>query len=644
MRRKWFFLERHAVQPDPERPGLQETAAGTLAWYRLTRADIDRLVRSLNSAFEVVGARLHKGRYRLDRIQDPAELALEFPPRVHSPKKFLFPNWEKLFRFRLGGKVKLEAEKAAMPRVIFGMHPCDLHAVRILDDCLFEGEADSAYRAKRQATILVGVECEPDEYCFCTSLGTDRIDGGFDLFLHQVEGGYLVRVGTLRGQQLLRRHLPDVEPVADPRLPVRELDCRRTIRFPVESLAPVLGEVYNHPVWKEIGDRCLGCGSCNLLCPTCYCFNVQDRLDLNLKGGERVRTWDSCQFDQFTKVSGGGDFRPDQTDRQRHRFFRKYKYLWEKHQRIACVGCGRCSRECLAGIDNTEVLNSLFTEQAAAEMQPVPGGEYQPQMAELVHVEEFTSREKLFRLRLSEPIRFRPGAFLQVSVFGIGEAPLTIASAPGEETCEVELVVRAKGSLTNALHRLAPGAAIGVRGPFGNGFPVEQFEGRDVLLVAGGIGLVTLRSLLLTILSRRERFGRVILLYGSRSVDAFLFRDDLKTWHRSEELDCRFAVQEFAGRWGVTGGDITHLFRDLDIVPGRAVAAVSGPAVMYRNVNPLLFGLGFDPDDVYLNLERHMKCGLGKCGRCQINEITVCQCGPIFSYSQVRHLREAIER
>ncbi len=643
MRRKWFFLDKNEALQIRTRPGQAESQAGT-AWYLLSRSDIDRLVRALSVAYEVVGAKLKGGRYTLDRISDPAELQLEFPPRVHSPKKFLFPNWEKLFRFRLGGKVMLEAEKAAMPRVIFGMHPCDLHAVKVLDDCLFEGEADSAYQAKRHATLLIGVDCEPDEFCFCTSLGTDKADSGFDLFLHRREDGYLAQVGSARGQQLLKRHLPGLPEVEDPHLPTTAKSCERTIRFPMESLAPVLGEVYDHSIWKKIGERCLGCGSCNLLCPTCYCFNVQDRLDTNLKGGERVRTWDSCQFDQFTKVSGGSDFRPDQTDRQRHRFFRKYKYLWEKHQRTACVGCGRCARECLAGIDNTEVLNGLFAEQVAAEQSPSPGLEYQPQMAELLEVEALTGREKLFRLRLPQSVSYRPGAFMQVSVFGVGEAPLTIASAPDADGHEIELVVRSKGSLTKALHRLKAGDAIGVRGPFGNGFPVETFVGKDVLLVAGGIGLVTLRSLLLTILSRREEFGRVMLLYGSHSIEQFLFRDDLKRWHQSDQLDCRFAVQHFGSQWGVTGGDITHLFRDLDIVPARAVAAVSGPAVMYRNVNPLLFGLGFTTETIYLNLERHMKCGLGKCGRCQINDITVCQCGPIFPYNQIQHLREAIER
>jgi len=112
-----------------------------------------------------------------------------------------------------------------------------------------------------------------------------------------------------------------------------------------EALSPLLEEGYDHPIWQELGETCLGCGTCTLVCPSCYCFNVEDRLSLDLEGGERLRTWDSCQFDQFTRLSGGAEARADQADRQRHRFFRKYKYLWEKHHRVACVGCGRCGRE-----------------------------------------------------------------------------------------------------------------------------------------------------------------------------------------------------------------------------------------------------------------------------------------------------------
>ncbi len=615
-------------------------------WRPMSRAEIEALVRSLSTAFEVIGVRERRGRLTLERIDDPAELRLDFPPHVHSPKKYLFPNWERLFRFRTAGGVLLEPDTAAVPRVIFGMHPCDLHAVRILDHCLYEGEADSAYRAKRQATVLVGTDCTPDAHCFCSSLGTDRVEGGFDLFLHRLGGGYLVQVGSDRGEALLRRHAPAAaDRPGDPPIPLQAKECTSRLRFRSESLSPLLEDAYDHPVWKSVGERCLGCGACTLLCPTCYCFNVRDRLDLDLAGGERVRTWDSCQFDRFTRISEGADGRADQGDRQRHRFFRKYRYLWEKHRRTACVGCGRCSRECLSSIEPVAVLNELFEERSTPPPAPdlLPGAEYRPQPAQILSVEDLTPTEKLFRLRLPTPPVFTPGAFLAVSVFGLGEAPFSIASPPNAGA-EIELVIRAAGPLTRALHRLEAGESVGVRGPFGAGFPLESFTGRDVLLVAGGLGMITLRSLLLSILARRSDFGRVHLLYGARDVPHFLFRNDLLEWHRSGIIDCRFAVEAPRNEWGLPGAEVTHLFRELDVVASRTTAAVSGPPQMYRFVNPLLLRLGFDEDHLFLNLERRMKCGLGKCGKCRINDICVCECGPIFPYHRVRHLREAIER
>ncbi|NIQ94663.1 MAG: hypothetical protein GWN87_10930, partial [Desulfuromonadales bacterium] len=149
-------------------------------------------------------------------------------------------------------------------------------------------------------------------------------------------------------------------------------------------------------------------------------------------------------------------------------FFRKYKYLWDKHQRTACVGCGRCSRECLAGIRPVDVLNGLFRDQGPEVVENEPGVEYRPQLAEIVLVQQLTDQDRLFRLSLPESFDFSPGTFLEVSVFGLGEAPFTIASEPGHAS-EVDLVVRAAGSLTQALHRLQPGDTVGVRGPFGSG-------------------------------------------------------------------------------------------------------------------------------------------------------------------------------
>lgn len=613
-------------------------------WRPLSRMEIDQFVRSLMTAYEVVGVQKKHGRMTMDRLEDPSALCLEFPPHIHSPKKFLFPNWQKLFRFNLEGKVHLEADKAAVPRVIFGMHPCDLHAVQVLDDCLFDGEADSLYRAKREATLLIGVDCLPDEHCFCNSVGTDRAASGFDLFFYRGSEGYLVQTGSERGEALLRRHAARiVEREEEAPLPLQVKPCDQQLDFSVEALAPLLGDVYDHPLWQEIGHRCLGCGACTLLCPTCYCFNVEDRMDVDLSGGERVRTWDSCQLDHFTRVAGGREFRADQADRQRHRFFRKYKYLWEKHERTACVGCGRCSRECLAGIAPVDILNRLFVEDAGPELKALTSNEYQPDMAEIVAVEELTSQDKLFSLRLPHPINFSPGMFLAVSVFGLGEAPFSIASPPGEGI-NIDIAVRVKGALTKALHRLQPGDSVGVRGPFGHGFPVDDFVGRDVLLVAGGLGLITLRSLVMSFLENRQDFGRIQLLCGVRNLDHMLFQKDLLEWHDSELLDCRFAIKDADNSWGLPAGDITHLFRNLDIRPDRTTVAMSGPAGMYRFINPLLLRMGIAEDQLFLNLERHMKCGLGKCGKCRINEVCVCESGPIFPYSKVKHLKEAIER
>jgi NAD(P)H-flavin reductase len=613
-------------------------------WLEISQSEILRFVRSLMQAYQVIAPRRRKGRIILDSLADAADLELVFPPAVHSPKKFLFPHWDELFRFKLDGNVLLEAESAAPPRIIFGMHPCDLHAVKILDDCLFEGETDSSYRAKRESTLLVGVDCVPDEHCFCTSLGTDRIAEGFDLFLHRRDDHYLVQTGTEQGRELLIEHAAHV--AARERqapLPLQVKQCDNRMQFPVESLPLLMKDAYDNPLWKKLGDDCLGCGSCTLLCPSCYCFNVQDKLEINLKEGQRVRTWDSCQFDQFAKVNNGDNFRSSQADRQRHRFYRKYKYLWDQHQRTACVGCGRCSRECLARIRPTEVLNRLFLQAPTPHLSQRPGLEYQPQMAEVVYIEEISADDRLFRLRVSQPLTFEPGSFLQLSVFGLGEAPFSFASPP-DGGDQIELVVRRTGALTQALYRVRVGDHLGIRGPFGSGYPLEKMRGRDVLLVAGGRGLIALRSLILTLLAERESYGRITLLAGARSIGSLLFQEDLLSWHRSGLLDCRFAVNEPLNSWGIPSADVSYLFRDLEINARQTLAAVSGPPQMYRQINPLLFRLGLSDEDIYLNLERHMKCGLGKCGKCRINNICVCECGPIFAYSGIKHLAEALER
>ena len=274
-----------------------------------------------------------------------------------------------------------------------------------------------------------------------------------------------------------------------------------------------------------------------------------------------------------------------------------------------------------------------------------PGGSlYLPKLAELLKVEPLSAKERLFQLRLRDGSRLdhKPGQFVEVSVFGIGEAPMSISSSPTRGDL-FELGVRAVGNLTRALHRLQPGDIVGIRGPFGNGFPVSELLRRDLLLVAGGIGLCPLRSMIQYAIDKREQFGRIILLYGCRQPAEQLFREELRQWRQRPDIE----ILESADRcpkdvaWEGSLGAITTLFPQLDIDPAKTTALVVGPPVMYRFVVAECLGKGMAKDRILLSLERRMKCGIGLCGHCQINNAYVCLDGPVFSYAELSKLREA---
>jgi NAD(P)H-flavin reductase len=274
-----------------------------------------------------------------------------------------------------------------------------------------------------------------------------------------------------------------------------------------------------------------------------------------------------------------------------------------------------------------------------------PGGSlYLPKLAELIKVESLSEKDRLFQLRLRDGSRLnhKPGQFVEVSVLGIGEAPMSISSSPTRGDL-FELGVRAVGNLTRALHRLQPGDTVGIRGPFGNGFPVSELQRRDLLFVAGGIGLCPLRSMIEYAIDNRKQFGRLILLYGCRQPAEQLFRGELREWRQRQDIE----VLESADRcpedvaWEGSVGVITALFPQVDIDPARTTALVVGPPVMYRFVVSECLGKGIAADRILLSLERRMKCGIGLCGHCQINNTYVCLDGPVFSYAELSKLGEA---
>ena len=290
------------------------------------------------------------------------------------------------------------------------------------------------------------------------------------------------------------------------------------------------------------------------------------------------------------------------------------------------------------------ILHHPNTTSTLAEQVEIKEDLFMPTMAQVTSINKMTELEKLFTLQLPEGVSLghRPGQFVEVSVLGVGEAPISISSSPSRSNGNLELCVRRVGDLTNALHNLQPGAMLGLRGPFGRGFPYEKFRGKDVLFAAGGLGLAPLRSLINQVIDERATFGRVIILYGARSPEELLFTDELKEWEDRDDLEFHVTVDRGNDDWQGNVGVITTLFKKISIYPRNTVAATCGPPVMYRFVLMELLAKGISEGNIYLSLERHMKCGVGKCGHCQINDVYACQSGPVFPYSEIKGMEEAL--
>ncbi|MBN1376385.1 MAG: FAD/NAD(P)-binding protein [Dehalococcoidia bacterium] len=267
-----------------------------------------------------------------------------------------------------------------------------------------------------------------------------------------------------------------------------------------------------------------------------------------------------------------------------------------------------------------------------------------PRIASITRVDPLSDREKVFELVFDDgkELGQKPGQFVEISIFGIGEAPISVTSSPTHKG-SFELAVRATGSVTNALHALGKGAKVGIRGPFGNGFPIDTLKGKDILFVAGGIGLFPLRSLINYVLDNRKDFGDVTTLFGCRSPQERLFIGQLEEWNTCKDMCFMETVDRCSDdSWQGNVGVITTLFTQVTFDPSKTYAIVVGPPIMYRFVIAECIKKGLAEDHIIMSLERRMKCGVGKCGHCQINGLYCCQEGPVFTYAQVKSLKEAV--
>ncbi len=599
---------------------------------------VDRLIKKQC----VFGVQSKGDRFVFDTLTRAEDLRLDYDVTILPPKKYFLPQREDLLDFSIKGEYKSITERE--PFILLGVHPYDVVAISQMDRVFSADNYDVHYMSRRYNATIISCDVQrASNQVFAGSMNTATVQAGFDILLTKIGDSYLIDARTAKGEALLEGLTVRTEPT-DKDLQERKQVWKENARLlqknklkgKPEELPELLEKSYYDPIWEEKSKLCFSCGSCNLVCPTCYCFDVQDDLNWDMQTGKRTRAWDGCLLRDFAAVAGGHNFRRQRADRYRHRFYRKGKYMAEKIGQVACVGCGRCIDACIPNIANpVEVYNQLFMSQKNI---------YIPEQVTLLKTEKMTERETFYELKMDSGLDLghEPGQFVEISLPGIGEAPISVSSSP-TQTGTFQIVVRAVGNVTTAMSRLKPGDHVGVRGPFGSQFPVHDvMKGKDILIICGGIGLVPIRSAINFILDNRDDYGAMTILYGMKKPKDQLFATELEEWSKLPGVQVLQTVDCYDESWKGNVGVITTLLSLIKLNSESTVAVVCGPPVMYPFVLKDLETMGMTAESIYVSLERRMKCGVGKCGHCQMNEIYVCQEGPVFKYSDIKEVMEAI--
>lgn len=341
--------------------------------YRVIDAtELPSLVAAFMEDYEVVAPVKRGQSHVFEVIGSPDDIDLSYDTTVSSLKKYFLPSKETLFSFDACADSVTDFSAEIVPRVVFGAHACDINALNRLDLVFKDGRyPDPYYVARRDATLVVGVSCMPTASCFCHLWSSDEARFGYDLFLQDIGNGtYLVSISSVEAANILEASCNPRVATDEDRIQFRHATRRRQESFndeipDIQDVAMLMDAFHKDPFWDELGGRCLSCTACSAVCPTCFCFDIQDTLDPDGETGRRERVWDSCTSPQFALVAGGHNFREDGRGRVRHRMYHKLNGFLANHDRMLCVGCGRCVKACKANINPIEVLK--FFEKKGAE-------------------------------------------------------------------------------------------------------------------------------------------------------------------------------------------------------------------------------------------------------------------------------------
>jgi len=338
--------------------------------YRVLKKDsYDIFVSKLIADFEFIGpVKKDKATHDFERINDVKKLDVNYKRTTIAPaKKILFPPTEALLQYEVNDNIKMDTDYNAKEKILFGIDACDVNGLNFLDRFFSEDMIDEPYFSKRKKLIVIGLDRMPSDTNFSLSMGKEYAKNGFDLFLTDLNDRYFVRIGSGKGNDILTRYTDasaaDEEDFKDYN---KFMDAYRK-SFKLKADANNLYDNYeliydNDEFWKRVAKDCYSCGSCCLVCPTCFCFNVRDDMELNMKKGNKKREWDSCMIPDYGLVAGGHNFRPNKENRLKQRYRCKLKTFVDKFGTYSCVGCGRCIEACLAKINIAEDINSVKKE------------------------------------------------------------------------------------------------------------------------------------------------------------------------------------------------------------------------------------------------------------------------------------------
>jgi sulfhydrogenase subunit beta (sulfur reductase) len=331
----------------------------------IRKQDIANLLDNLLQEYEVFAPVRRDDLIVFDRIGSGSEVFLDYTNSIKPPKEVLLPQAETLLTYSSSDdvasiEVALNKER---PHLLFGIRPCDARSFLLLDKIFNEDKyKDVYYLNRRDAMVIVAIGCiKPRATCFCTSVGGGPFSPeGSDLLLTDIGDDYIVQVVTDKGAKLLeKRKIEDAgeDKLALVKKAVREAEASMSPQIIIDGLKEKLDKMFDDPIWGVLTEKCISCGVCTYLCPTCYCFDIVD--EAKNSGGERLRIWDSCQFPLFTLQASGVNPRPTNKERYRQRIMHKFSYCIDNYGQIGCVGCGRCVTECPVNLDIRQVLTTI---------------------------------------------------------------------------------------------------------------------------------------------------------------------------------------------------------------------------------------------------------------------------------------------